>query len=69
MTRDGISTGRKVAETVYATNKGKQAFRMIVLRWQDKQMELFKDTYHYHCTTSCRMPWRHAVEGTHRGTT
>ena len=47
-TRDGISTGRDVSETVYATNKGKQAFRLIVLRWKDKQEELFKDTYNYH---------------------
>src|SRR3990172_4513445 len=52
VTRDGISTGRNVSETVYTTNKGKQAFRLIVLRWQDRQMGLFKDTYHYHCITT-----------------
>lgn len=52
VTRDGISTGRNVSETVYTTNKGKQAFRLIVLRWQDRQMGLFKDTYHYHCIST-----------------
>lgn len=48
-TRDGISTGRKVSETIHTTNEGKTAFRLIVLRWKDGQEDLFKDTYHYHC--------------------
>lgn len=30
-TRDGISTGRKVSETIHTTNEGKTAFRLIVL--------------------------------------
>jgi hypothetical protein len=48
-TKDGINTDRQIAETVHCTNKGKEAFRLIVLRWRDKQLELFKNTYHYHC--------------------
>jgi hypothetical protein len=48
-TRDGISTGREVSETIHAANKGKTAFRLIVLRWKDRQGELFKDTYNHHC--------------------
>jgi hypothetical protein len=48
-TKDGITTDREIAETVHCTNKGKKAFRLIVLRWQDKQLKLFKNIYHYHC--------------------
>ena len=48
-TRDGMTTDREVAETVHTTNKGKVAFRLIVLRWKERQGDLFKETYHYHC--------------------
>jgi hypothetical protein len=48
-TRDSSQTDREIAETIHTTNKGKEAFRMIVLRWKDKQAEIFKDTYKYHC--------------------
>jgi hypothetical protein len=48
-TRDGIETDRDISETVHITGKGKSAFRMIVLRWQDRQGDLFDDIYHYHC--------------------
>ncbi len=49
VTKEGISTDREIAETVHTMNKGKSAFRLIVLRWQEKQLNLFKDSYHYHC--------------------
>lgn len=48
-TRDGITTDREIAETVHATNKGRRAFRLLVLRWQGIQGELFQNDYHYHC--------------------
>ena len=48
-TRDGIQTDRDIAETVHVTGKGDKAFRMIVLRWKDRQGDLFDDVYHYHC--------------------
>jgi hypothetical protein len=48
-TKDGIMTDREVADTVHATNKGKGAFRLVVVRWKDRQGDLFRDTYHYHC--------------------
>lgn len=48
-TRDGIVTDREVAETVHVTNKGKRAIRLVVVRWQGMQGELFCDDYHYHC--------------------
>ena len=47
--KEGVMTGREVAETVHATNKGKVAFRLVVLRWRDKQGNLFEDPYNYHC--------------------
>jgi len=48
-TKDGIQTDRDIAETVHVTGKGDKAFRMIVLRWKDRQGDLFNDVYHYHC--------------------
>jgi hypothetical protein len=48
-TRDGIATDREVAETVHTMNKGRAAFRLIVLRWKERQGDLFKDAYNYHC--------------------
>ena len=47
--QDGITTDREIAETVHAMNQGKSAFRVIVLRWRERQGDLFKNTYHYHC--------------------
>lgn len=46
---DEITTDREIAETVHAMNRGKVAFRVIVLRWKERQGDLFKDTYSYHC--------------------
>jgi hypothetical protein len=48
-TEDGVMTDREISETVHTTNKGKSAFRLIVLRWKERQADLFKDSYHYHC--------------------
>jgi hypothetical protein len=48
-TRDGVVTDREIAETVHVTNKGSRAYRLLVLRWQGNQGELFQDDYHYHC--------------------
>jgi hypothetical protein len=48
-TEDGIMTDRQISETVHVTNKGKSAFRLIVLRWKDRQADLFRDSYSYHC--------------------
>jgi hypothetical protein len=48
-TQDEVTTDREIAETVHVMNRGKSAFRVIVLRWKERQGDLFKDTYHYHC--------------------
>jgi hypothetical protein len=48
-TEDRIATDREIAETVHAMNRGKSAFRVIVLRWRERQGDLFKENYHYHC--------------------
>lgn len=45
---DGIATDREIAETVHATNEGKGAFRLVVLRWQDRQADLFGNGWSYH---------------------
>lgn len=48
-TQDGITTDREIADTVHAMNRGKSAFRVIILRWRERQGDLFKGTYNYHC--------------------
>jgi hypothetical protein len=48
-TPEGISTDREVAETVHTMNKGRRAFRLVVVRWKEPQGNLFSDTYDYHC--------------------
>ena len=47
--REGVTTDREIAETVHTMNQGKVAFRLIVLRWRERQGNLFKNAYHYHC--------------------
>jgi hypothetical protein len=46
---DGVMTDREISETVHTTNRGKSAFRLVVLRWKNRQADLFGDSYHYHC--------------------
>ena len=41
VTKDGIGADREVAETVHSMNKSTIAFRLIALRWQEKQLNLF----------------------------
>ena len=41
--KDGVMTDREIAETIHATEKGKGAFRLIVLRWRENEGELFGD--------------------------
>lgn len=48
-TKEDIALDREVSETVHATNGGKSAFRLIAIRWKNKQQDLFNDTYNYHC--------------------
>ena len=49
VTKDGIETDREIAETVHSMNKGESAFRLLILRWRDRQQDLFENSYHYHC--------------------
>jgi hypothetical protein len=46
--RDGVLTDREVAGTVHATNEGRISFRLVVIRWREPQLELFRDRYYYH---------------------
>jgi hypothetical protein len=48
-TEDGVMTDREISETIHTTNRGKSAFRLVVLRWKDRQADLFRDRYSYHC--------------------
>ena len=48
-TPEGISTDREVAERVHSLNKGRRAFRLIVVRWKEPQGNLFHDLYNYPC--------------------
>lgn len=48
-TRYGDATDREIAKTVHVMNKGKKAKSLIVMRWKDRQGELFNETCCYHC--------------------
>ena len=43
--QEGIMTDREIADTVHVMNRGKSAFRVIILRWRERLGDLFKDTY------------------------
>ena len=46
---DRRETNRERGETIHTVNKGKTAFRLVVLRWKKEQPELFDDeNYCYH---------------------
>lgn len=47
-TSAGEQTDREIGETVHTTNKGKSAFRLIILRWKGRQGMLFENRYNYH---------------------
>lgn len=47
-TEEGVLTDREIASTVHVTNRGKMAFKIVVIRWQDSQPELFRKLYNYH---------------------
>lgn len=60
--RDGVLTDREVATTVHATNEGKISFRLVVIRWREPQLELFRDGYYYHAiATNMDCPDQEAV--------
>jgi hypothetical protein len=48
VTKEGIRTDRQIAETVHTMNRCSHAFRLIILRWQENQLDLFGNSYHYH---------------------
>ena len=46
--KEGNLTDRQYAETIHCMEKSKEAFRLVVLRWEKKQLELFdKEKYEY----------------------
>jgi len=47
--RDGVLTDREIGETIHTMEKTGKAFRLIVLRWRNPQMDLFNQSeYCYH---------------------
>ena len=50
--KDGVMTDREIAETIHATEKGKGAFRLIVLRWRENQGDLFAECFFRHICPS-----------------
>jgi len=47
--RKGVMSDREVAETVHCMNKTNVAFRLVVIRWQNPQRDLFEpEPYCYH---------------------
>lgn len=61
-TRQGDATEREIAETIHAMQRGKVVFRLIVLRWKERQGDLFKDTWCYHAIACGMMDERSAEE-------
>lgn len=49
VTEDGIITDKEIGETVHVMNKTEEAFRLVALRWCNKQPDLFNsEQYSYH---------------------
>ncbi|MGQ9569654.1 MAG: hypothetical protein ACUVUQ_02195 [Thermodesulfovibrionales bacterium] len=47
--QDGTLTDREIAETIHTMNKTEESFRLILLRWQNDQIDLFNhQRYNYH---------------------
>ena len=64
--RKGVVTDREVAETVHCMEKTKEAFRLLVIRWQNPQRDLFEpEPYRYHAiatdleTDACEVVWEY----------
>jgi len=45
--RQGDVTDREIAETIHAIQHGKVVFRLIMLRWKERQGDLFTYTWCY----------------------
>jgi hypothetical protein len=69
-TKDKLATDREIAEVVHCLNETKVAFRLLVLRWQNPQPNLFEASeYCYHAVATNReesgseIIWRHNQRG------
>lgn len=66
--RDGVKTDREIAETVHTMNETEEAFRLIVLRWQNQQRNLFvPNEYRYYAIASNRTEIDSEVMKKHQG--
>ncbi len=61
-TRAGDATDREITETIHAMQQGKVVFRLIVLRWKERQGDLFTGTWCYHAIATSMTDERPAEE-------
>jgi hypothetical protein len=54
--KDGVETDREIAETVHCMNQPRQAFRLIVLRWPNRQPGLFEQSSYCHHAVATNRP-------------
>jgi Transposase DDE domain group 1 len=54
--KDGVETDRQIAETVHCMNYPRQAFRLIVLRWENPQPGLFEQSRYCHHAVATNRP-------------
>lgn len=67
-TSDGIARDRQITETVHSMEGTEQAFRLIVLRWPNRQPHLFEaNAYCYHAVATNRGESASAVIWEHNG--
>lgn len=64
--RKGVESDREVAETVHCMEKTEEAFRLVVIRWQNPQRDLFEpEPYCYHAIATdlkvdaCEVVWEY----------
>jgi len=73
-TEEGEETDREIAETVHTMKETQKAFRLLVLRWKNKQGDLFNhEQYNYHAiATDLECPsdevvWQYSDRGQMEG--
>ncbi len=61
-TREGDATDREIADVIHTMQQGKVVFRLVVLRWRERQGDLFTDTWCYHAIAASMRDERPAEE-------
>ncbi len=64
--QDGTATDREIAQTVHTMNETREAFRLVVLRWKNRQADLFDSAeycYHAIATSAEEAVWEYNGRG------